>query len=66
MKDLEKEVGDLRDAKAIAQEVITAQAEKAQDLAHKMERLALRMANKHRGRYGKVPATVSQVWVIKT
>ena len=46
VKELERENGDLQDAKIIVQEVITNQAEKSQDLTHKTEQLMLRVENK--------------------
>ena len=46
MRELEKAVGTLQDAKAIAQEVITTQAKQCHGLQDTVEQLIMRIANK--------------------
>ena len=51
VRDLEKEVGDLRDARVITQELITTQAEWCYELQNNVERLAAPIVGKQRDAY---------------
>lgn len=66
IRELEKEVGTLQDAKLIAQEVITLQAERCYGLQDNVERLVARIANKQRDKYGKSKVSISQVRALIT
>lgn len=58
---VEKEVGTLRDAETVTQEVITIQAEWFYEQQCTVEQLVVCIAKKQRQRYGKSKVSISQV-----
>lgn len=60
MRELEKEIGTLQDAKVIIQEMITTQGERCHGLQGTVDQLVACIANKRRDRYGS-KVLISQV-----
>ncbi|KAG6920357.1 hypothetical protein G0U57_000082 [Chelydra serpentina] len=54
----------LAEAQAVAQEVVTSQAERTQELTRQCEVLVARVANKRRLRLGRQPVTTAQVHAV--
>ncbi|CAM2104906.1 unnamed protein product [Caretta caretta] len=52
------------EARAVAQEVVTSQAERAQELTRRCEVLVARVANKRHLKHGRQPVTITQVHAV--